>query len=282
MSSRERADLHAHSYYSDGTFSPADLVGLAAQLQLGALSLTDHDTVSGLAQAQAEARRLGVRFVPGVELTAAGNGAERHILAYWVDTGCEELVALLAKMGRTRRRRIHRIVEKLHQCSVDLDPQAVLETEHRGVLGRMHVAEALCREGFTESIQEGFGRYLRDDGPAYVPKFALDVAGTCALIHRAGGVAVLAHPGHEPDDEEIADFARSGLDGLEASYPGYRAELTEHYLELARRLDLVATGGSDFHGDRKPQGLGSVTVSMETVAQLEQRRAERYASTRPD
>ena len=262
---RNRVDLHTHSHYSDGTYSPAALVGLAAQLGLAALALTDHDTVAGLGQAEDESSRLGLRFVPGIELTAVHRADERHVLGYWIDAGHEELLALLADMARDRRRRIHHIVEKLHQHAVDLSPEAILSTDHHGVLGRMHVAEALVNEGLTSSIQDGFDRYLHDGGPAYVEKYALPVAETCALIHRAGGVAVLAHPGYEPNHQEIADFVQAGLDGLEAAYPGYQPSLTEHYRELACGLNLVATGGSDFHGERKSQGLGAVTVALETL-----------------
>jgi hypothetical protein len=135
----------------------------------------------------------------------------------------------------------------------------------------MHVAEALCQRGVTSTVQEAFDRFLRDNGPAYVPKHALAVEETIALIHQAGGVAVLAHPGETPGAEEIASFARAGLDGLEAFYPGYAPSLSEYYAGLAQDLGLVATGGSDFHGERKLQWLGSVTVPLEAVERLRQR-----------
>ncbi len=268
MSLRKRADLHTHSHFSDGTSSPAEVVGLAAQLQLEAVALTDHDTVAGLSQAEEEARRLGVGFIPGTELTADHAGGERHILGYWIDPSHPELVALLARMTGERRRRIDLIVERLGACGVQLDAEAVLEVPHQGALGRMHVAEALCREGLTYSLQEAFDRFLRDGGPAYVPKYALPVEETIALIHRAGGVAVLAHPGGEPNQEEITEFAQAGLDGLEAFYLGYPRSLTDYYCQLAGRLNLVPTGGSDYHGERKSQGVGAATVSLETVHRL--------------
>lgn len=268
MSAPRGADLHSHSHFSDGTFAPAEVVGLAVQLHLEALALTDHDTVAGLAEARSEADRLGILFVPGIELTAHHRGRERHLLAYWAEPAHPELARLLARMARQRRRRITRIVEKLAGCGVRLDPEAVLEVPHRGVLGRLHVAEALRREGLTGSIQEGFDRYLSDSGPAYVPKYALSVTQTIALVHRAGGVAVLAHPGEEPDPAEIRTFAEAGLDGLEAHYPGHPPDLRRHYSELARRWGLVAIGGSDFHGERKPRALGSVTVPLEVVEAL--------------
>lgn len=278
MSAHRGVDLHTHSHFSDGTFSPAEVVGLAAQLHLEAVALTDHDTVAGLAQAQAEAERLGLGFIPGIELTAYHQGAERHLLGYWLEPGHPELVRLLARMARERRRRIALIVEKLARCGVRLRPESVLEVPHQGNLGRMHVAEALRREGHVGSLQEAFQRYLADDGPAYVPKYALSVPQTITLIHQAGGVAVLAHPGEEPDPEEIRTFAEAGLDGLEAFYPGYPPAVSRYYSELARELGLVATGGSDFHGDRKPQALGSVTVPGEVVEALKKALASRSAA----
>jgi len=271
MSHPKRADLHTHSHFSDGTSSPAEVVGLAAQLQLGAVALTDHDTVAGLAQAEEEARRLDVCFIPGIELTADHSETERHILGYWIDPGSPELASLLERMERERRGRVGRIAEKLGECGVALDPEEVFEVPHQGVLGRMHVAEALCRRGATANVNEAFARYLRDDGPAYVPKYALTVAETIALIHRAGGVASLAHPGGEVDREEITGFAQAGLDGLEAYYPGYASSLRDRYCELARHLSLVATGGSDYHGRRKDQGLGAMTVPLEAVERLKAR-----------
>jgi len=268
MSQPKRADLHTHSHFSDGLPSPAEVVGLAAQLQLGALALTDHDTVAGLPEAEGEARRLGVCFIPGIELTASHLESERHVLAYWMDPGYPELTSLLERMERERLQRIGRIVERLEDCGVTLDREEVLRVPHRGVLGRMHVAEALCRRGVTANVNEAFARYLRDDGPAYVPKYALTVAETIALIHRAGGVASLAHPGSEVDSKEITEFARAGLDGLEAFYPGYGSRLRDCYCDLAEQLNLVPTGGSDYHGRRKHEELGAVSMPLETVAQL--------------
>jgi len=268
MSRRRGADLHTHSHYSDGTYAPAEVVALAVQLQLEAVALTDHDTVGGLTEAEVEARRLGITFVPGIELTADRAGAERHLLAYWIDPGYRPLAHLLAEMAVERRRRVDRIRERLQACGVDLPVEAVLGVSHYGVLGRLHVAEALCQRGVTVTVQEAFDRFLRDDGPAYVPKHALSVEETIALIHEAGGVAVLAHPGEMPADGEIASFAQAGLDGLEAHYPGYTPALSEYYERLAQDLGLVATGGSDFHGERRLQWLGAVTVPLETVARL--------------
>jgi len=238
------------------------------QLQLEAVALTDHDTAAGLPQAEVEATRLGLPFIPGIELTANHQGGERHILGYWMSTGRPELVVLLARMAEERRRRIARIVEKLEGCGARLDPEAVLRVPHQGVLGRMHVAVALCQEGLTSSVQEAFDQFLGDNGPAYVPKYALTVEQTIDLIHRAGGVAVLAHPGSEPNEGEVAAFAQAGLDGLEALYPSHAPRLREYYCDLARQLGLVPVGGSDFHGERKPQWLGAVTVPMEVVEEL--------------
>lgn len=271
MSRRRGADLHTHSHYSDGTYTPAEVVALAVQLQLEAVALTDHDTIAGLAEADSEARRTGITFIPGIELSTDHSGAERHLLGYWVDPGSRPLAELLGEMVEDRRRRIGRIRERLLACGVDLPVQAVLAVAHHGVLGRLHVAEALCQRGVTSTVQEAFDRFLRDNGPAYVPKHTLTVEETIALIHRAGGVAVLAHPGETPAAEEIALFARAGLDGLEAFYPGYAPSLSEYYAGLAQDLGLVATGGSDFHGERKLQWLGCITVPLEAVARLRER-----------
>jgi len=281
MNRQGHADLHTHSAYSDGTLSPAELVGRALQLQLGAFALTDHDTAAGLDEAEREARRLGVCFIPGIELTATHGQEERHILGYWIDREHGELSALLGRMELERERRIHRIVEKLGRCcSVELEPESVFAVDHRGVLGRLHVAEALLRAGVTRSLQEAFDRFLHDSGPAYVGKFALPVAETIALVHRAGGVAVLAHPGDRLNEVEITAFAESGLDGLEAYYPSHPPARCQEYHRLADRLGLIATGGSDYHGERKLQELAAVTVPLEVVENLNRRRIEPNATAR--
>jgi predicted metal-dependent phosphoesterase TrpH len=281
MDLQQQADLHTHSSYSDGTLSPEALVSRASRFHLGALALTDHDTTAGLAEAQETADRLGVRLIPGIEIAADHKGSDRHILGYWIDPSAEELSSLLQRLATERRERIHRIVQKLESCcSVELDPQEVFALSHQGVTGRLHVAEALRRRGVTSSIQEAFNRFLRDGGPAYVGRFTLPVGETIALIHRTGGVAVLAHPGDPADEEELAAFSAAGLDGIEAFYPTHPPAVVQQYVALARGLNLIATGGSDYHGERTLPELGSVTVPLEIVDSLNQRRNDRNATAR--
>ena len=275
------ADLHLHTRYSDGTYTPAELASEAQRHGLTAIALTDHDTVEGCAEMVEECRLRGVEFIPGCELTAqAETGTELHILAYFLDTSHAELLAELARYQAVRQERISRMVARLNELGVPLPESVVLAIAGCRAPGRPHVARALVQEGFCASSDEAFERYLKVNRPAWVPKDKMNVAQAIALIHRAGGVAVMAHPALNRCDELIPSFAGLGLDGLECFHSRHSGADSDRYRRMADRLGLLVSGGSDCHGMNKGQPLiGGVRLPYAFVERLRERHQKIVSST---
>ncbi len=268
------ADLHLHTRHSDGTYTPAELVAAAQGHDLSVMALTDHDTVAGCAETAVAARAAGIEFIPGTEITADLNGRELHILGYWIDTGHPVLGLELARAQAIRQERVRQMVARLNARNVPLETEAVFRLASCLAPGRPHVARALVEGGFCTSLDEAFERYLRKDRPGWVPKEKMPVEHALGLIHEAGGVAVMAHPGLNHDDTFVAKLTRLGLDGLECFHPKHAPAATEKYLAMARELGLAITGGSDCHGRSKNRPtLGTVRLPVEYVEILRARRA---------
>ncbi|HIE33466.1 MAG TPA: PHP domain-containing protein [Thermodesulfobacteriaceae bacterium] len=274
-------DLHTHSTASDGTYSPAELVQLAKEVSLSALALTDHDTVEGLGEAMAAARELGVPFVPGVEISVKFDGPGHcHILGYFVDADSPVLRETLGLLQKAREERNRKMVAKLQSLGVDITLEE-LEDQAKGEIGRPHFAALLVKKGVVKSVGEAFEKYLKKGAPAYVPKARLTAEEAFSAIKAAGGLAVLAHPIHlKLSPEELVRYVEElkafGLDGIEAYYTDHTKEFTTLCLEIARRYDLVPTGGSDFHGHNKPdiklgRGFGNLCVPDECYERLRRR-----------
>jgi predicted metal-dependent phosphoesterase TrpH len=272
------ADLHLHTLFSDGTYTPAGLVDAAVAAGLSEIALTDHDTVDGWEEVSAHAEQAGLAFVPGTELTAELNGRELHILGYYVDSAHPELAGELRSAQEIRCRRVREMVARLNELDIAISVDAVLEAARCRAPGRPHVARALVAAGFCTSLDEAFERYLKKDRPGWVPKSKMSVAKALRLIHAAGGVAVIAHPGLNHDDRLVGRLARMGFDGIECRHPKHSPAATARYEEMARELGLIATGGSDCHGTTKNRPtIGTVRIPRSWVDALRQRVAERRA-----
>jgi hypothetical protein len=253
-------DLHAHSTASDGSRSPADVVREAKRIGLAAIALTDHDTVAGITEATAAAEDLGLRVVPGVELSAVEGDVETHILGLHL-SDTRELEAQLVALRDMRRTRAERMVARLNELGVRIDFASVLEQAAGGAIGRPHVARAMIAEGWAVDFRDAFERYLGNGRPAYVTKERLAVSEATALIHRAGGLAILAHPSHSGTRERIAAFVEQGMDGVEVRHPSHSAEDTARLAALVEHFSLVPSGGSDWHGSADgPRTLGMMRV----------------------
>ena len=259
-------DLHMHSTASDGSRAPAEVVRAASAAGLVAIALTDHDSVSGLADAQAAGTALGVRIVNGVELSAVEGESETHVLGLHL----RDTVLLengLESLREMRVRRARQIVDRLVELGVKVTFDDVLSQAGTGALGRPHVARALVADGWATDVRDAFDRYLGAGRPAYVAKEPLRMPDAIAMIHAAGGLAVLAHPGIAGTRERLVALVAMGLDGVEVKHPGHSPSDTNRLLTLCEQLGLVVSGGSDWHGAADgPRTIGMMQVPEEWLA----------------
>jgi predicted metal-dependent phosphoesterase TrpH len=264
-------DLHSHSTASDGSRAPADVIREAKRVGLAALALTDHDTIDGLREATAIGAELGVRVIPGIELSAVEGETETHILGLHL-SDTSEMEHELVGLRDMRRARAARIVQRLNELGVRIELTAVLEQAAGGAVGRPHVARAMIAEGWAVDFRDAFDRYLGNGRPAYVSKERLAVADAISLIHRAGGLAILAHPSHTGTRERIEAFVSLGMDGIEVRHPSHSAEDTARLAALVEHFALVPSGGSDWHGAADgPRVLGMMRVPAEWLRRQESR-----------
>jgi len=263
------ADLHLHTHFSDGTFSPEELVERARSSGLSAIALTDHDTMEGCDRAAAACAAAGLDFVPGTELTAEYQHVEVHILGYFLDGNNPRLLQEIAQCQTVRRDRIHEMVRRLNQKRIPLEADRVFAIANCRAPGRPHVARALVEEGYCGDLDEAFERFLKHGKPAWVPKRRIEAADAIELIHHAGGLAVMAHPALNRTDDIIPPIVKAGLDGIECFHTRHSTHASERYLEIADRYKLLVTGGSDCHGMSKGRPLiGTIKLPTQHVDML--------------
>ena len=267
------ADLHTHSTCSDGLRTPRQVVEEAAAAGVRVLSLTDHDTVNGVAQAAEAGRKLGVETVPGTELSVHVEDRELHLLAYFIDYRDERLGSYVDLVHRRRRERGEAIVRRLNQLGVGVSLEEVLLRSAGGPLGRPHIAAAMVANGAVPTKEEAFRHFLGDHRAAYVPKPRSPAAEVIGLVHELGGVIVLAHPGLTVPEPVIAGLVDIGLDGVEVYHPSHQPSQIEHYQEIARRYGLLMSGGSDSHGEPQGPRIGDYGIGCEAVEAMNERAA---------
>ncbi len=290
MTTWSKVDLHLHSTASDGTLTPAELVTLAVQRGLRAIALTDHDSTEGIEAALQAARAGGgeLEVLPGVELNTDVPAGEAHVVGYLIDHHERALQEELAQRRASRLARGRAMVEKLAGLGLPVSWQRVLELAGSGkagmesAVGRPHVAQAMVEQGYVATVQEAFEKYLGRHGPAYVERDRLTPTQAVAVIARAGGLPVLAHPPSWPEYEQhLPALIEAGLVGLECHYGLLPPETVRALVATARAFGLIATGGSDFHGPNVLVGvaadLGGVPVPVEAVEALKELKARRRA-----
>ncbi len=256
---------------SDGTDSPEDIFKNAKRLGIDIVSITDHDTISALRDAEIIAEEMNMELVPGVELSCEYYGEEVHILGYYIEFKNEELEEELKWYQKKRVERVKKILDKLQQVGIHLTMEDVIEFSQGESMGRMHVARALIKRGYASDIKEVFARFLSKNGIAYVPKPRLSIEEAIGFIKKYKGVPVLAHPGMYKRKDEIINFAiKKGIEGIEVWYPEHPTQLTERLHEIVLKNDLVPTGGSDHHGKPK-ELLGSIMIDEKYVRMLARR-----------
>lgn len=275
MNPAKYADLHLHTIFSDGTYAPDELISASAGAGLSAIAITDHDTVEAVSPAMDSAKRIGFELLPGIELTVEYAGIEIHMLGYLLDYKCARLARRLKILKQNRIERVYKICARLKKMNLPLEPQAVFDIAGSGTVGRLHIARAMVKENLVKSIYDAFKVYIGDKCPAYVLGFRFSPQQAIELIREAGGIPVLAHPYLMNNDELIPKFAALGLMGLEAYYPEHSQGMVNHYRAIASKYNLLVTGGSDYHGDAKPNvKLGCLKVGYELVERLKAAKAE--------
>lgn len=268
------ADLHTHTHCSDGTLSPEDLVDRSVERGLEVLAVTDHDTVAGVDPAKKASTDRGLQLVAGVELSTTVNQEEVHLLAYGIEPENAALQRHLQAMKTARKRRVHRIVERLRKIGLKfVDETLSREVETNPSVGRPHVAEALVRAGHVDTIRQAFEEYLARDRSGFVAKPEFPASKALDLVHEAGGVGVLAHPGHWTPSGRLRHLVEVGLDGIEITHPSHDSTLQQYYGRMARAYDLLVTGGSDYHGraEEEARAFGSLGMTRDEWERFRER-----------
>ncbi|MGD8719273.1 MAG: PHP domain-containing protein [Candidatus Zixiibacteriota bacterium] len=277
----EYIDLHVHTSYSDGSYTPAQVVQLAVDADLAAIAITDHDSVDGNAEAFAQGASLGLEVIPGVEISCNFTPTNVHIVGLFVDPAEDKLAAALEEVREYRRLRNPKILEKLAELGMPITIEEVAAKAGGKTLGRPHIAEVMVDKGYVADFQEAFDKYLAHKKPAYVHRRRISAEEGIGLIHGAGGLAFLAHPGIYALAPSITEnmlykLIRSGLDGVEVYYTDHLPTDTASFKRLAEEYDVLASGGTDFHGTAKPGveigvGRGDLKIPYDLVTLMKAR-----------
>jgi predicted metal-dependent phosphoesterase TrpH len=272
-------DLHLHTTASDGRSTPDELVEDLVDAGVTSFAVTDHDTTAGLAAVSAAARRHGLDWLSGIEITAVRDRRDIHLLAYGVNDESQPLLSFLARQRDDRRRRFFEIVDRLDRAGVPVDREALERAaarDPRRALARPMLAEALVHAGHVETMREAFDRFLSEGRPAYVAREGASPEDVIALVTREGGVTSLAHPGKLHRDDLIPEMVAAGLPAIEVHHPDHDAAAVERYAAMAFEMGLLVTGGSDYHGvgSGRSNALGQVTLPLADYTRLTERLAE--------
>ncbi|NPA95307.1 MAG: PHP domain-containing protein [Thermodesulfobacteria bacterium] len=277
-------DLHTHTTASDGSDTPRALIEKAAEAGLSAVAVTDHDTTSGLEEARQAAKATDVEFIPGVELSVNFHKGNMHMLGYFMDENDPGFKAVLDRVQRARAERNPKILALLESIGKPISMEELEELAQGGQIGRPHIARAMVEKGYVKSVSQAFDKYLKRGAKAYAPKSILSPKEAIEVIRGARGVPVLAHPfsllttSQEELEAIVSELKDSGLMGLECYYSEHDDAFTSMCLGLAKKYELVVTGGSDYHGKAKPhiklgRGKGNLTIPYTCVESLEAARA---------
>ena len=268
-----KVDLHLHTYYSDGVYSPTQVVMKAKENGLDVISIVDHDTTNGLEEAIEAGKELGVEVIPGIELSSNINGTDIHILGYFIDWKNENFQVYLRIFRELRIQRAKRIVEKLNALNIPVEFESVVEIAKDSNISRVHIATALVKQGFVNDFYEAFNKYLGVGCPAYEKNIDLSPRKAIRLISEVGGLSFIAHPGKLISEIDLANLIELGIDGIEVIHPSHDEELIRYYRSIANEYFLLESGGSDFHGGVRndEHNIGNYTVPYKFVKMMKQR-----------
>lgn len=267
------ADLHIHTYYSDSTSSPQEVVDDAIKAGLSCIAITDHDVIDGVDPVAAIAQGHGIEVIPGIELSSELNGKDIHILGYGFNHKDSPLVDKLGDIQQARVERIKKMIQKLETLGVNnITFEEVAAKTHSNAVGRPHLAAVLQEKGWVSNIRGAFDKYIGETGPAYFTKYNQTPFEAIKLIRDSGGVAVMAHPMFTQKDELISQFVKAGMGGIEVYYPNCSETVLKFYKNLARKYNIIATGGSDAHGKAKSHTyIGKTQIPYEIVENLKEK-----------
>lgn len=263
-------DLHTHTIFSDGLFSPEELVAEAGNRNLSAVAITDHDSVGAIERAIAAGKQHGVEIVPGVEMSCNADGIDVHMLGYYLDYQAQDVLGFFENVRLHREERARKMIEKLEELDVKVPMERVMAAAQGGAVGRPHVAQAMVEAGAVPNVEQAFRRYISYEGPAYVPKMKLTPGEAIGFIKQHNGVAVIAHPATYRNDNAVYSAIAAGVDGIEVWHPDHGPRETSRYNEIAQKNRLLMTGGSDCHGGRKYNHvfLGEIPIPYRYLAAL--------------
>lgn len=273
MAKNPSVDLHVHSHYSDGRFTPDELAARAVHNRVVAMAITDHDTLNGSAEKRDACRRCGIECIDGVELSCELNGREAHILSLFANPYSDE-IKCIEEVSQFREKRMSLMLEKLSAFGIFIQMRE-LPVAADGVYGRPHLARALVKKGVVKSVNEAFARFLYDGGPVHIAKKRLPVAEGIDVAKRLGGVAIIAHPGVSGLLGDLDCLADMGLDGIEVYHPKHGGETIAKLLRFCRERDLLPSGGSDFHGPGDGADIGAARVPLDVLQPLRELAATR-------
>ena len=261
------ADMHVHTRISDGMSAPEEVVEQAKRAGLAAICIVDHDSIGAVEPALWASQKYGVEVIPSIELSSQIGDKELHILGYFVDWRARWFRDKLIELQEDRRERVKKMIDKLSKLGAKIPYNLVISVDG-GVIGRPHIAMAMLKQGHVKTFQEAFDKYLSHGKPAYVGKYPLTPVEAIEMIHKAGGVPVLAHPIYARADNMLPELVEQGLRGLEVYHSRHDAATTKHYEQLAKKYGLLITGGSDSHGREVP--VGSVRVPYSFIEKLKE------------
>jgi len=267
-----RIDLHIHTTYSDGLLSPSEILDVAREKKLAAIALCDHDNYGGFLEINEITKKNDPEIIAGVELSTGQGGEDIHILGYMFNPASEPFKKALENFRERRNKRGEMILSKLKEIGIDIPLEMVQELAGNSAIGRPNIADAILKVGAINRFEEAFEKYIGIDGPAYVPKENLTPKRAIELIHDAGGLAFLAHPGVAKAYRYIDEFTNYGLDGIEIHHPYHNSQMKETLIDVASKKSLLKSGGSDSHGREKHHGkIGTQPITVEWLDEIKNR-----------
>ncbi len=267
-----KVDLHTHTNYSDGFYSPAEIIQKAKGLGLDAISITDHDTVNAINEATVLGKEAGIEVIPGVEISSEFNGKEVHVLGYFIDPANKEFERYLNFFREERIKRAERIVKRLDQLGLHLTFEDIISVSKNSAIGRPHIAQAMLNKGLVSSYYEAFNKYIGNGCPAYEKKVHLSPESAYKIITDAGGLSFIAHPGFMPE-EILKELIEAGVDGIEVFHPSHTSQKIKFYKGIVSEYYLLESGGSDYHGGQRndDENFGKYYTSLTALEAMKKR-----------